>query len=766
MTRIPPQGGCLQPIALAFLSLAASPVIAQQSAPPAATSAQAGAPASGPASGAVVPQTLREIQVESDADRNSFAPGATSISRLPADLHDIPQSITIINQALMQSQGSTSLASALRNVPGLTIGGAEGGQIGTNINLNGFSARTDIFLDGARDRGQYYRDVFSLDSVEVLMGPSSMLFGRGSTGGVINQVSKRATLTPANEATASVSTTGLVRTTVDVNQPMSDTSAFRISAMAQEGDATTRDQTRLKDVGIAPVLKFGINTPTQVTLTALVQHNNDMPDYGIPPLNGRPAPVDRNNAYGFNDDRTVSDIGAFGATVLHRISPTTSIRNQTSYNDVRTDARETAPQNIGRLAANGSFVASSTGTTAIPLPVVSTLPLNQLWVRQQSHDRVIHDSSLFNQTELNTSFETGSLKHTLLAGLELGHDNYRNQNYYRNGSCNGFPLNPPGTTSGYVACTPLLNPVSRDTPANAPSLPGNLATGSADTIAGYVNDTIELSPQWKLVGGVRQDHYKADIENTIPSATTPARQDQTVDYTSWRAGAIWQPTPQQSYYVSYSTSFNPSLEQLVTTTGATKPLPPQENKAYEAGGKWDLDNGNLALSAAAFQITQTNARSQGTDGTYTATGTVRVNGARAGMAGRVTDQVQVFAAYTYLDGTIVDGVAPGTQGKTPVNTPKNAASIWGVYTFNPQWEAGLGATAAGSRFANNTNLVSVPGYTRFDAMVAYHQPRYDIRLNLFNLTNKMYYDALIPSDGGRAVPGSGASATLSFNYRF
>ena len=91
----------------------------------------------------------------------------------------------------MQSQGATSLASALRNVPGLTIGAAEGGTIGNNINLNGFSARTDIYLDGMRDRGQYYRDTFALEQIEVLMGPSSMLFGRGSTGGVINQVLKK-----------------------------------------------------------------------------------------------------------------------------------------------------------------------------------------------------------------------------------------------------------------------------------------------------------------------------------------------------------------------------------------------------------------------------------------------------------------------------------------------------------------------------------------------------------------------------------------------
>jgi catecholate siderophore receptor len=279
-----------------------------------------------------------------------------------------------------------------------------------------------------------------------------MLFGRGSTGGVINQVGKRPTLTPSAEASVSASTTGLVRTTVDLNKPLSDTSAFHLSAMGQEGGATTRDQTNLQDVGVAPVLKFGIGTPTQVTLSALVQRNRDMSDYGVLPLNGRPAKVDRNTAYGYSDDRTISDIRAFGALITHKITPTTSIRNQTQLNDVTTDARETSPQNIGRRAANGSFIASSTGSTAVPAAVLfSTLPIDQLWVRQQSHDRVIDDKSLFNLTELSTKFETGSIKHTLLTGFELGHDTYRNQAYYRNGTCGGVALNPAGTARGYVS---------------------------------------------------------------------------------------------------------------------------------------------------------------------------------------------------------------------------------------------------------------------------------------------------------------------------
>ncbi|QDL38378.1 TonB-dependent receptor [Rhodoferax sediminis] len=764
MNRSYRPAGPRTPVALSLLGLFSVPgAFAQQAAPqaPVTPSAQIQ-----PAPGAVVPQTLRPVQIKASAEDNDFGANANSVSRLPAELRDIPQSVTVINQAVMQSQGATSLASALRNVPGLTIGGAEGGQIGTNINLNGFSARTDVFLDGARDRAQYYRDTFALDSIEVLMGPSSMLFGRGSTGGVINQVTKKPTLKAADEVQVSASTTGLVRTTLDHNQPLSDTAAFRVAVMGQQGDATTRDQTKLQDFGIAPSLKLGIGTPTQITLTGLLQHNRDMPDYGVPPLNGAPVNVNPKTAYGFTDDRTISDIGALGALVEHKLTPTSSIRNQTQYNNVTTNARETAPQGIGTISASGVYTPLSTGSTAVPAAATSALPLSQLWVRQQSHDRVIHDTSLFNLTEFNAKFETGAVRHALLAGFELGRDTYNNQAYYRNGSCNGTALNPAGGTSGYVACTPLLDPARTNSPGNAPSAAGNLATASATTVAAYFNDTLELSPQFKLVGGLRQDRYSASIGNSIPTATAAASLNQVVNFTSVRAGALWQPTKAQSYYLSYSTSFNPSLEQLVSTTGSSQPLPPTTNKAYEAGGKWDLNGGDLSLSAAAFQITQDNARSQNPDGTYSATGTVRVTGARAGAAGRVTDRLQVFGGYTHLNATIVDGIAPGTNGMVPANTPKDSASLWSTYAITPQWEVGAGATYSSSRFANNTNLVQVGAYTRWDAMLAYHQPKYDIRLNVFNLFNTNYYDALIPSDGGRAVPGLGRSATVSVAYRF
>lgn len=271
--------------------------------------------------------------------------------KVPTAIRDIPQSVTVIDKAVMQAQGATSFADALRNSPAITIGGAEGGQIGNNINLRGFTARTDIYLDGFRDRGQYYRDTFYLDSIEVLEGPSSMLFGRGSTGGVINQVSKQANLKPLNEVSGTIGTNDRYRTSFDVNHPLSDTAAFRINGFAQDIH-TTRDVMSNQDFGIAPTLKLGIGTPTQITLSALIEHNHDMPDYGTVGYNGHPLPISKNQFYGLTTDRTVQDVMSFSAKIEHKVDDSLKITNQTQYSRYVIDAVETASHAVG--VPNGS----------------------------------------------------------------------------------------------------------------------------------------------------------------------------------------------------------------------------------------------------------------------------------------------------------------------------------------------------------------------------------------------------------------------------
>jgi catecholate siderophore receptor len=680
---------------------------------------------------------LPTVQVNDAVDRNTFQAETSTVGgKTPTALRDIPQAVTVIDRALIDSQGVTSFQDALRNAPGVTIGGAEGGSIGNNVNLRGFAARTDIYLDGFRDRGQYYRDTFDLDAIEVLYGPSSMLFGRGSTGGVINQVSKQAQLKPISEVTAQVGTNDRYRTSVDLDRALSDTAAFRINAFGQSV-GSTRDEMRNKDYGIAPTVKFGIGTPTEVTLSALIQHNRDMPDYGVPPVNGRPVPVDKGTFYGLTDDRTIQDVQIVSARIDHRFSENLQLRNQTQYSHYVTDARESGPSAV--------LTGPLSTSTALTNGNYTPLPLTSLFARIGSHDRVISDQSIYNTTDLISKFVTGPLRHELITGVELGHDSYSNQ----------------ATARTNLPITPILDPIYTSTPGNSATTIGNYANAGANSVAAYANDTISIGDHWKIVAGLRWDHYQAHIDNTI---TLPGYASQTNNFTSVRTGVIWQPTEEQSYYVSYGTSFNPSLETLTVTNGQQN-LPPESNRSYEVGGKWDLLDGNLSINSSLFQITKTNARTAVSTGVYELDGNIRVNGFQTGVSGRITKKWLVFAGYTYLDAEIIKA-ADGTQGNTPANVPRNTATLWTTYEPFNHWEIGGGVNYMSSRYVANNNLVSVGSFARWDATVAYRQKQYDLRLNLLNLTNKYYYDSLIPSDGGRAIPANGRTVLLTGTYRF
>ncbi|HTJ95786.1 MAG TPA: TonB-dependent siderophore receptor [Pararobbsia sp.] len=744
-----------KPLALALVSTfagslpLASTAYAQVTAPSASANATPGQPAASnsvlaqntPAATPVTPpaeQTLPTVNVTGAAEEQTFQAETSTVgAKVPTALRDIPQQVTVINQSLLQSQGATSFQDALRNAPGVTIGAAEGGTIGNNVNLRGFTARTDIYLDGFRDRGQYYRDTFDLESIEVLYGPSSMLFGRGSTGGVINQVSKKAQLTPVSEVSATVGTNDRYRTTVDLDRPLSDTSAFRINAFAQSM-GSTRDEEINKDFGFAPEISFGIGTPTEVTLSALIQHNDDMPDYGVQSVNGHPADVDKGTFYGQSTDRTIQDTEIVSGRITHHFNDSVTLRSQLQYSHYTVDARETAPQSVltGPLATSPAL---SNGN-------YTTLPLSDLYIKLQSHDRIITDSSLYDTTDLITKFNTGWIKHELITGIEVGHDNYTNQSYTRS----NLPI------------VSLIDPqITAWNPATEPEVAGNYANAGANSIGIYANDTISLGEHWKIVGGLRWDRYQAEIANTI---NAPRYTSQTNDFTSVRGGVIWQPTDTQSYYASYGTSFDPSLETLTVTAG-TQNLAPEKNRSYEIGSKWDLLNGNLSVTSSLFQIEQTNSRTETDTGEYELTGDIRVNGFQTGIAGKITDKWQVFGGYTYLDALVVKA-SDGTQGHTPANTPRNTLTLWTTYEPISHWEIGGGLTYLSSRYAANTNYVEVGGYTRWDGTIAYRQKKYDIRLNLLNLTNKYYYDALIQSDGGRAVPGIGRAVLLTGTYRF
>ncbi|HEY4540997.1 MAG TPA: TonB-dependent siderophore receptor [Noviherbaspirillum sp.] len=673
--------------------------------------------------------TLPAITV-TDSAEDDYAPGVTSIGKTPVPLRDIPQSITVINRAVLEAQNATSLTEALRNVPGITLGAGEGGVIGDNINIRGNSARTDIYLDGMRDRAQYARETFFLESVEVLKGPSSVLFGRGSTGGVINQVSKEAKLRDFNEVSAGIGTDSTYRTTADINRKLSDTSAFRVSAVAHTNEST-RDVIESTRYGVAPTLGFGIGTPTEVTISTLHQRRDEIPDYGFPfdanGANGAPAatgnpakPISTNRDYffGYTDDEFDQDVDIATLRVTHKFSPNLTLRNQTQY--------------------------SKAGIHAMPTTITAAGVRNR-------RERDIDDQSLFNQTDLIAKFDTGAIKHTLVTGIELGREEYENQGYDWDGETNQS----------------LTAPIYGPMPASVTRSSGTLTKNSANTVGVYVNDTIELNKQWKLVGGLRWDRFAfKGWERTNTGAVTELSQTDTM--LSHRAGVVYQPSEIESYYLSYGTSFNPSAESITLQT-ANLNIDPEENRSIELGAKWELMGGNLGLSTALFRIDKKNARSRDTFNNVVGSGETRVNGFEIGATGRITKNWQVFGGYTYLDGEIINlfensgGASVPRSGNVLPNTPKHSASLWTTYRFASGWEIGGGAVYSDKRFGNNANSAQLPSYTRYDATLAYITKKYDVRLNLQNLSDKEYFEV---ASGSRATPATGRSAMATVTYRF
>lgn len=728
------------------------------------------------ASGDTQEKVLPKITVKDRDAEGNYRADVSEIGKLPQTLRDIPQSLTVVNRAVLDAQAATRLTDALRNVPGITISAGEGGQIGDNINLRGFSARTDLFLDGFRDRGQYSRDTFFLDAVEVLKGPSSINFGRGSTGGVINQASKHPGLRESTEISASAGTDSYYRVTADINQPLSDSSAFRIVALAHDSEST-RDVVESKRYGLNPSIRFGIGTATEVTMSALLQRNRDVPDYGFPLVKfgssiSKPIDAPASKYFGFTDDRYDQDVNNFSVTIRHRFGESATLTNLSQYTKYRTTA---APTPLGGL------IDPTTGA-AIAQPVPAGTPLDALWAIRQQRDRVIDDSSLYNQTNLTIVVPGGRITQTFIGGIEFGRDEYRNDTFNRT-NLNAAPGNiaplPPINLGdpAYVAKPELSDSLLRLQAART------LATG--DTLAAYVNDQIDLTASWKLVVGLRWDRFKADQRGTtyaytypIVNIADPAKTiteqhfSSTDTMLSQRAGLIWQPDERQSYYVSYGTSFNPSAE-AVTLTAATAPLDPEKNRSFEIGAKFNLLNDTLALTTAVFRVEKTNAR---TADPVTATVTIldgltRVDGFEIGAVGKLTESLQVMAGYSFLDGQIVDSNDVGTgislgipaEGKTLQNTPRHAATVWTTYRLGRAWEFGGGAVYSSRRFVNNFETAAIDGYLRADLTFAFIQERYDLRLNLLNVTDKTYFET---ASAGRATPATGRTAIATLSYRF
>jgi catecholate siderophore receptor len=651
---------------------------------------------------------------------------------------DTPQTIASVSSEIIQQQGATTLRDTLRNFAGISLAAGEGGAQGDNLTIRGFTARNDLFIDGMRDFGSYYRDPFNVEEVQVLQGPSSVTFGRGSTGGVVNQTSKTPFLTKALSGEGSIGTDRTRRVTLDFNQPIHNLgkgAAFRLNLMGDQGNVAGRDVAENRRVGVAPSLALGLGTQTRWTFSYFHQNADDNPDYGIPWLFNGPAPVPHHNYYGFkkgNYLRTYDDIGT--VRVEHSVSGGISIRNQVRFAHYQRDALITEAQ----VAAG----------------VTSTTPLAKITVnrRQIGVDSV--ESSFDEQLDVTAHFETGSIRHDLVSGIEVGRET----------------SDPTRPTWSNVPSTSLLEPNPDDSFRGSASITSKVQTRAVTTSA-YALDSARLGAHWILSGGVRWDRMTADYNQYVAPVASFHRVD---NMPSWKAALVYKPASYGSIYFDAGTSFNPSAESL-SLSSSTANLPPEKNRTYELGTKWDLPDNWLSIRGAVFQTLKLNAREPDPANPVlnVLAGTQRVRGVQAEIRARLTGRWDLMASYAFLDAKVVgSNYYPSAIGARLANVPENTLGFWSTYRLPWRCEVGAGGSYVSSRTASSTapldsvtgRAKEAPGYWVFNAMFRRRLVEHlDLQANLYNLTDRYYYDQLHPA---HIVPGPGRSALLGFHFRF
>jgi catecholate siderophore receptor len=526
------------------------------------------------------------------------------------------------------------------------------------------------------------------------------------------------------------------RAEIDLNVPvpkLGPGASFRLNAMGHLSDVAGRDVAENRRDGIAPSLSLGLGTPTRLTLSYFHQNADDIPDYGIPWLFNGPAPVNRRNYYGLSDGnflRTYDDIGT--AKVEHDFNSKITLRNQVRYANYARNVLITEPR-------------INDATLATPLSDM-TVTRNQLASKST-------ETYLDEQLDLIAHFETGAIRHSFVTGFEAGRET-------------SDPTRPTYTAPE----TSLLSPDPSQQLFGNPGIRSSV-NDSAVSTGVYAVDTAKLGRHWELTGGVRFDRFSNDYSQILPTASFFHRVD---TKPTWRAAISYHPIATGTLYFAAGTSFNPSAESLSLSAGSVD-LPPESNKSYEFGTKWNLAGGRLAVNSSWFRTTKENARETDPSNSLLVVlaGTQRVSGAEVDIRGHVTSRWDILSSYAYLDSRVVGSrFFPSAIGYPLANVPKNTFAFWSNYRLPARFHFGVGANYVSSRTASSTapfdattGLVKqVPGYWIFSAMLSHPLTEHiDLQVNAYNLANRYYYDQLHP---GHIVLGPGRSALVGVRFKF
>jgi len=669
---------------------------------------------------------LVEIEVKDNVARTYLKKRISSATKTDTRIRDIPQSISVITEEQIKDQSLLGLTDAIKYSPGVMAGQGEGNR--DSVWFRGNQSTSDLFVDGVRDDVQYYRDLYNIDRVEVLMGPNGMIFGRGGVGGVINRVTKEAHWENKNELRMQGGTYDHKRSSIDLNSGINETLAVRINAMIEDS-GSFRQGVESEKKAINPTFTFKPSDKTKIVVGMEYFNDKRTNDRGIPSvgngLQSRPFSTSRSTFFGNASQSPNETIVKNGYAIIdHTFDNGMSVKNTTRFSDY-----DKYYQNV---YANGQ--------------------VNEGNVKISGYYDNTQRQNFFNQTDLTYNFKTGSISHKLLTGLEIGLQ--ENENYRVNATSD-----PSVSASNPFAVLIFNSSRSRNTSTDI----SNQAI--------YLQDQIYLNDQFQIIAGLRYDKFKTKFNDSVFPSNSANVNDQ---FLSPRVGLVYKPIEPVSLYTNYSLSYLPRTgEQLTSLTSSIKSFDPEKITNIEAGIKYDLLQ-SFSISSAIYRLERSNMTitdPSNSLNTIIVDGQV-TKGFELGVAGKLFDSYSMYGGYTYQDAEITKNQGTGTtqitSGTSLGHVPEHTFSLWNKYEMNETWSAALGVISRSDMFAatpTTSTAVKLPGYARLDAAIyANINKQTKLQLNIENLLDKTYYQSA--HNNNNIMYGYPLTARATLTYTF
>jgi iron complex outermembrane receptor protein len=670
-----------------------------------------------PASAAAAPIT----QTPGSETGNIAAGSGPPLQQTPAldktgtALANLPQSVVVVPRSVIVQQAGTSLADAIRDVSGVNQGGSSSYGFFDRFTIRGMDAR--IYSDGFPDGDQFNgfpHSINGVQSIEVLKGPGSALFGSGPPGGTINIVHFLPSPVPGYGLSSQLDSWGTWVNSIYATGPTGISGLnYRIDALFQDGENGFRGLNN-SNYELRPEWTWTKNNHI-LTFALDFRHIERTPDgYGIVYVNGPPlGTVPSNTKYSTPFSYGNQDFARATLADAWWIADALTVNNRFAY-----------------TYRDVSILRNSGGTV-----------VGAMLTKRQLREQTDLDNDFVYQFEPVWKFHTGSVFHTLLTGAQVEWQS----------------IDDDRATADLPNISNIYAPVIPETSAaNLTFLRDAAHSGMVDDLralylGAYTTDQIDMTEQWKVRLGVRKDYWD---EMLTPQAFVPGRigpngmplepgmTDTEIDTpTSWSVGTLYKILPGVAPFAGVSKSYLTNFNSESTQNGV---FAPESGLEYETGVKLSTPDGRFTLTGAAFEIFRNNVFTENTTTNTIAFNAQKSYGFDADLQWQITPQWKVLANMISQTAKLTAvPLTPVQVGNWPVGVPAHIYNVWSTYDFAiagiQGFQFGAGVSYNGLTFGSTANTVWIPSSAVVDTMLRYSAPHWDAQIGVKNLTNIEYF---------------------------